>query len=39
MLEGLKSWEICTDNITDDLEYFKAENENQILSMYQKGRA
>jgi len=37
MLEGLKSWKIFTDDITGDLEYFKAENENQIHSMYQNG--
>jgi len=39
MLEGLKSWKIFTDDITGDLEYFKAENENQIHTMYQNGES
>ena len=37
MLKGLKSWRIFSEYRTGDLEYFKAENYREILTMYQKG--
>jgi len=37
MLNGLKSWRIFSDFRTGDLEYFKAENYDQILKMYRRG--
>jgi hypothetical protein len=37
MLKGLKSWRIFSEYRTGDLEYFKAENHNEILKMHQRG--
>jgi len=37
MLEGLKSWNIFSDSKSDDLDYFKAENRNEVYKMYQNG--
>lgn len=37
MLEGLKSWNIFSKFRSNDLDFFKAENRNEIQSMYIKG--
>lgn len=37
MLEGLKSWNIFSDFRSNDLDFFKAENKNEIHKMYQNG--
>ncbi len=37
MLMGLRSWNIFSENRTGDLEYFKRENYQEVLRMYQKG--
>lgn len=37
MLAGLKSWRIFSEYRTGDLDYFKAENYDEILEMYQRG--
>ncbi len=37
MLEGLKSWNIFSDFRSNDLDFFKAENRNEIYKMYQNG--
>lgn len=36
MLEGLKSWNLFSDNRTGDMFYFMAENEDRIFKMYTK---
>lgn len=38
MLEGLKSWNIFSKYGTDDLEFFKAENQIAVREMIQKGK-
>ncbi len=38
MLEGLKSWNIFSEYGTDDLEFFKAENQIVVQEMIQKGK-
>lgn len=37
MLKGLKSWRIFSEYRTGDLEYFKAENYDELLSMHKNG--
>lgn len=37
MLEGLKSWNIFSDFRSNDLDFFKAENKNEVYKMYQNG--
>lgn len=37
MLAGLKSWNIFSDFRSNDLDFFKAENKNEIHKMYQNG--
>lgn len=37
MLEGLKSWNIFSENRSGDLKYFKAENEQELLDMISNG--
>lgn len=37
MLKGLKSWRIFSEYRTGDLEYFKAENYEELLTMYKSG--
>ncbi|WP_405384727.1 hypothetical protein [Maribacter sp. LLG6340-A2] len=37
MLSGLKSWNIFSDDRSGDLDYFKAENEREILKMMRSG--
>ncbi len=37
MLEGLKSWNIFSEFGTNDLEFFMAENKNQVYQMYSEG--
>lgn len=37
MLAGLKSWRVFSEYRTGDLAYFKAENYQEILRMYQRG--
>ncbi len=37
MLEGLKSWNIFSEFRSNDLDFFRAENRNQIQKMYQNG--
>lgn len=39
MLEGLKSWNIFSENRSGDLDYFKTENKEVIQDMMQKGDA
>ena len=36
MLEGLKSWNLFSDDRTGDMFYFMAENEDRIFQMYTK---
>jgi hypothetical protein len=36
MLEGLKSWNLFSDDRTGDMFYFMAENEERIFKMYSK---
>lgn len=36
MLEGLKSWNLFSNNRTGDMFYFMAENEDHIFKMYSK---
>lgn len=38
MLEGLKSWNILSEFGSDDLKFFKAENKEKVLEMYQAGQ-
>ena len=37
MLEGLKSWNIFSEFRSNDLDFFRAENRNQIQKRYQNG--
>lgn len=37
MLQGLKSWNIFSENRSGDLDFFKAENELESLELYRKG--
>lgn len=37
MLSGLKSWHALEDYGSDDLKFFKAENQNVVRSMYRNG--
>jgi hypothetical protein len=37
MLEGLKSWNIFSEFRSNDLDFFRAENRNEIQKMYQNG--
>ncbi len=37
MLKGLKSWRVFSEYRTGDLEYFKAENYDELLRMHQNG--
>lgn len=37
MLEGLKSWNIFSDFRSNDLDFFKAENKDEVRKMYQNG--
>ena len=39
MLVGLKSWNIFSEFRSNDLDFFKAENRNEIYKMYQKGNS
>lgn len=39
MITGLKAWKVFTQDITGDLEYFKAENESEIYRMYTNGES
>lgn len=39
MLEGLKSWNIFSENRSGDLEFFKAENEIETYTMLQYGES
>lgn len=39
MLEGLKSWNIFSENRSGDLDFFKAENENEAFSMLLRGES
>lgn len=39
MLEGLKSWNIFSENRSGDLDFFKAENENETFSMLLRGES
>ena len=39
MLDGLKSWNIFSEFRSNDLDFFKAENRNEIHNMYQKGNS
>lgn len=37
MLEGLKSWNIFSEFRSNDLDFFKAENKNEVYRMYYSG--
>ena len=37
MLEGLKSWNIFSENRSNDIDFFKAENRDEIQKMYAHG--
>ncbi|MEA1787433.1 hypothetical protein U1E44_15130 [Arenibacter sp. GZD96] len=37
MLEGLKSWNIFSENRSGDLDFFKAENEEAALELFKNG--
>ncbi len=37
MLEGLKSWNIFSEFRSNDLDFFKAENKDEVRKMYQNG--
>lgn len=39
MLDGLKSWNIFSEYGTDDLDFFKAENQKNVLKMVQNGKS
>ena len=39
MLEGLKSWNIFSDFRSNDLDFFKAENKDDVRKMYQNGNS
>ncbi len=37
MLEGLKSWNIFSDQGSNDMDFFRAENKNRVFQMYKSG--
>ncbi|MGI9553064.1 MAG: hypothetical protein ACR2MT_17795, partial [Aurantibacter sp.] len=39
MLEGLKSWNIFSEYGTNDLDFFKAENEETVKKMVKSGKS